>query len=188
MVTLTRAEFLQEMANKQINLAEAKREPRLASFSWGGIDANNNGLISGVEMEALFKSLDRLDNDGDGQSVNLGTSTQPTMVGRAMAALRELAKPMTVAPAPAPSSTNPAPAPRPAPAPVSVGVLRDKALANGFPNGLRAELKRGASGNAVVAIQYRAGVKSVSKPARFTCNRNGECPNPKFTRSTVSQF
>jgi peptidoglycan hydrolase-like protein with peptidoglycan-binding domain len=157
MVTLTRAEFLQEMANKQINLAEAKREPRLASFSWVGIDANNNGLISGVEMEALFKSLDRLDNNGDGQSVNLGTSTQPTMVGRAMAALRELAKPMTVAPAPAPSSTNPAPAPRPAPAPVSVGVLRDKALANGFPNGLRAELKRGASGNAVVAIQYTLG-------------------------------
>lgn len=153
MVTLTRAEFLQEMANKQINLAEAKREPRLAAFNWTGVDANNNGFISGAEMEPLFKALDRLDNNGDGQSVNLGASTQPTAVGRAMAALRELAKPLPTTPTP----TNTAPAPAPSPAPVSLGVLRDTALAKGFPNGLRAEIKRGASGSAVVAVQYALG-------------------------------
>lgn len=165
MTTLTRAEFLQEMANKQISLADARRDPRLASFTWTGVDANNNGFISGSEMELLFKALDRLDSNGDGQSVNLGTTTQPNVVGRAMSALRELAKPIAVAPnpvpvpspAPTPNTTNPSPAPQPAPVPATVGVLKDKALANGFPNGLRADLKRGASGNAVVAVQYALG-------------------------------
>ncbi|WP_020560792.1 peptidoglycan-binding domain-containing protein [Thiofilum flexile] len=159
MTTLTRTEFLQEMSNKQISLVEAKREPRLAAFSWAGVDANNNGTISGTDMELLFKALDRLDSNGDSQSVNLGSSTQPTMVGRAMAALRELAKPIA---APVPATTTPAPtpattAPMPAPSPATLGVLQDKALANGFPNGLRTELKRGANGNAVVAVQFALG-------------------------------
>ena len=136
MSTLSRADFLQEMANKSLNLEHARREPRLSSLNWTALDLNRNGVISGSEFTYLFTTLDRFDVNGSSLSLDLGSTTAPTSVGRMVAALREL---VTTLPATHPSIH-----------------LLDRALANAFPRGLTANLGRGSSGTGVVAVQFRA--------------------------------
>ena len=137
MSTLSRADFLQEMANKSLNLEHARREPRLSSLNWTALDLNRNGVISGSEFTYLFTTLDRFDVNGSSLSLDLGSTTAPTSVGRMVAALREL---VTTLPATHPSIH-----------------LLDRALANAFPRGLTANLGRGSSGTGVVAVQYTLG-------------------------------
>lgn len=137
MSTLSRADFLQEMANKSLNLERARREPRLTSLNWTALDLNRNGVISGSEFTYLFTALDRFDVNGSSLSLDLGSNTAPTPVGRMVAALRELVTTLPV--------TNP-----------SIHLL-DRALAKAFPRGLTTSLGRGSIGTGVVAVQYTLG-------------------------------
>lgn len=143
MATYTRDAFIQEMANKRIALADAKRDARLSAINFSALDTSGNGYISGSqEMAALFAAIDRFDNNGIAQSVETGTATQPTRAGLLINVLRSIAIPLPTTPEPAPAPT---------------GALRDPALAKAFPSGLRTELARGSSGMSVVALQYTLG-------------------------------
>nr|CAA6827925.1 MAG: Putative peptidoglycan binding domain-containing protein [uncultured Thiotrichaceae bacterium] len=137
MTTMTRTAFLQEMSNKNINIAIAARDPRLSELDMRGLDQNNTGFISGrVEMNLLFTALDDFDVNGTRTSIDIGQPANPTKVGKIVIALRELATTNT---------TNPS------------GQLKDNALFSAFPDGLRGELKHGDRGQKVVAIQYTLG-------------------------------
>lgn len=138
MPSLSRTDFLQEMANKNLSIARARQDSRLAGLNWASLDLNRNGSISGNEFTYLFTALDRFDVNGSSLSVDLGTSSAPTTVGKMVAALRELVT--TVATPPAPT-----------------GNLSDRALAKAFPRGLTSPLARGSSGTGVVAVQYALG-------------------------------
>ena len=143
MASLTRDAFVQEMANKRIALADAKRDTRLNAINFNALDTNGNGYISGSqEMAALFTAIDKFDNNGMAQSIETGTASQPTRAGLLVNVLRAIALPLPTTPEPTPPPT---------------GALRDPALAKAFPNGLRAELAHGSSGTGVVALQYTLG-------------------------------
>ncbi|MEZ5537100.1 MAG: peptidoglycan-binding domain-containing protein [Thiolinea sp.] len=136
MTTLTRTAFLQEMNNKRINIAIAERDARLTGLNLSSLDGDRSGFISGQsEMAQLFSLLDDFDSNGTRSSVDLGTPSNPTQVGRFILALRELAT----------GSSNPS------------NGLQDNALRSAFPNGLRGEIKRGDRGQEVVAVQYALG-------------------------------
>lgn len=137
MSTLSRADFLQEMAHKSLSLERARREPRLSSLNWASLDLNRNGIISGSEFTYLYTALDRVDVNGSSLSLDLGSPTAPTPVGQMVAAIREL---VTTAPV---SNT-----------PVH---LSDTALAKAFPRGITGSLGRGSTGTGVVAVQYTLG-------------------------------
>ena len=119
MTSLSRTDFLQEMANKTLSVEQARRDTRLSSLNWSSLDINRNGSISGSEFTYLFTALDRFDVNGSSLSLDLGTSTAPTTVGKMVVAIREIAKVSTTPPT---SSTN----------------LADRALAKAFPRGLTA--------------------------------------------------
>lgn len=138
MTSLSRTDFLQEMANKVLSTARASRDSRLAGLNWSSLDVNRNGSISGNEFTYLFTALDRFDVNGSALSLDLGTSSTPTTVGRMVAAIRELVT----------TTTEP---------PVSTGNLTDRALVKAFPRGLTNPLAHGSSGTGVVAIQYALG-------------------------------
>lgn len=139
MTSLSRTNFLQEMATRTINVEQARRDTRLTSLNWSSLDINRNGSISGSEFTYLFTALDRFDVNGSSLSLDLGTSAAPTTVGKMVAAIREIA---TAAAMPPPTSST---------------HLADRALAKAFPRGLSANLGRGSSGTGVVAIQYALG-------------------------------
>lgn len=139
MPSLSRTDFLQEMSNKALNLERVRRDPRLSSLNWAALDLNRNGVISGSELTYLFTALDRFDVNGSFLSLDLGSDTAPTTVGKMVAAIRELAT----------TITNPPPS-------TSVHLL-DPALAKAFPRGITGSLGRGYSGIAVVAVQYTLG-------------------------------
>lgn len=139
MTSLSRTDFVAEMTNKTLSVERARRDSRLSSLNWSNLDLNRNGSISGSEFTYLFTALDRFDANGAALSLELGTPTNPTNVGKMVAAIRELATPVTTPP------------------PNSGATFADQALAKAFPRGLSGTLARGSSGTGVVAIQYALG-------------------------------
>lgn len=140
MASLTRTDFLQEMAGEAINITLAKNDSRLSGLDLNAIDSNNSGFISGgSEMLQLFKSIDNFDSDGSYHSVDLGSSQSPTIAGKMIASIRELAKEQ-----PSPH-TN-----------INIE-FNDNALNSAFKSGFSGQIKRGDRGNKVVAIQYALG-------------------------------
>ena len=139
MNNLSRTDFLQEMANKSLSITRASQDSRLTKLNWAALDLNRNGSISGTEFGYLFTALDRFDVNGSSLSLDLGSSSSPTPVGKMVAAIRELAIILVVPPA------------------SGVTSFADRALAKAFPRGLTANLARGASGTGVVAVQYALG-------------------------------
>ena len=136
MTTLTHQSFLQEMRNKQLNIEVMLRDQRLQGMSLANLDSNRSGFIAGqTEMSHLFLAIDDLDRNGDRNSIDLGSPTNPTRAGKVVYALRELA---TTA------------------ATTSAG-LRDNAFVSAFPFGLREDIALGARGQEVVAVQYALG-------------------------------
>ncbi|HMT92923.1 peptidoglycan-binding domain-containing protein [uncultured Thiothrix sp.] len=138
MPSLNRTDFLQEMTNKNLSTFHASQDPRLAGLNWSSLDLNRNGVLSSTEFTYLFTALDRFDVNGSSLSLDLGTTNAPTIVGKMVAAIRELV------------TTTSTP-------PTSTGNLADRALAKAFPRGLTSNLVRGSSGTEVVAVQYALG-------------------------------
>lgn len=138
MPSLSRTDFLQEMANKSLSTTRARQDSRLTGLNWSSLDLNRNGVISGAEFTYLFTALDRFDVNGSTLSLDLGTTNAPTIVGKMVAAIRDLVTTITTPPA-------------------SMGNLVDRALAKAFPRGLTSYLARGSAGTGVVAVQYALG-------------------------------
>ena len=92
MTTLTRTAFLAEMAQKSIHLATANNDSRLTKLNLNRIDSNNDGDLDNLsEMKSLFRAIDYHDRNGRYHSVELGTSNQPTLAGKLINAVRDLA-------------------------------------------------------------------------------------------------
>ena len=69
---LTRTEFTQALQDKKVDVAEAKADQKLAGLDVAKADLNHDGKIAGTdEAAALFREVDRYDNNGDASSVSL---------------------------------------------------------------------------------------------------------------------
>ena len=67
---LTSAEFTQSLRDKKLDVADP--DPRLAGLDLKKADLNHDGKISGAaEAAALFREVDRFDDNGDASSVSL---------------------------------------------------------------------------------------------------------------------
>ncbi|MGB1258022.1 MAG: peptidoglycan-binding domain-containing protein [Thiolinea sp.] len=136
MTTLSRNSFLREMRNKNLNVAVAQQDPRLAGIDFTQIDPDGSGYIGGQhEMALLFAAIDSFDANGSAHSVDLGAPDNPTRAGKIITALRQLVR------------DNPA----------NHSGYIDPALSVTLPNGLRGEIKRGDKGRVVTALQYALG-------------------------------
>ncbi len=141
-ITLTRDDFLREMSGKSISIAQASNNAQLQGLNLSNADTNRNGTISSVdEFKRLFKAVDYFDRNGNALSLNLGSSQNPTKPGLLIKALRSIAKD-TATGGTGTGTSN---------------VFEDAAIRNAFTNHFSGEIKRGARGSKVVAIQYALG-------------------------------
>ena len=92
MTTLTRTAFLSEMAQKSIRLSTANNDARLSKLNLNRIDTNNDGYLDTQnEMKSLFRAIDYYDRNGQYDSIELGRSNQPTVAGKLVSAIRDIA-------------------------------------------------------------------------------------------------
>ncbi len=157
MTTLTRTAFLTEMAQKIIHLSSANNDFRLSQLNLNRIDRNNDGVLDNLnEMKALFRAIDYYDRNGTYRSLNIGLTDRPTVSGKLVAAIRDIAEEQlattitTTTPEPivTTDSTSESPA---------LIKFKDSALRNSFNKNFEGEIKRGNRGDKVVAIQYALG-------------------------------
>ncbi|MBE2253763.1 MAG: peptidoglycan-binding protein [Myxococcus sp.] len=148
---LTRSEFTQSLKDKKLDVAEARRDPKLAGVDVARADLNRDGVISGdAEAAALFKVVDAFDRNGDAGSIALTSSTgAPTKAAAVAAALQARAV-----------------------FEVSDGshVPKDAALKNAFAAPGSLPLVRGQNGDRAVAVQYalsRLGVNVGTVDGKF---------------------
>jgi peptidoglycan hydrolase-like protein with peptidoglycan-binding domain len=130
---LSRSEFTQSLQNKKIEVGPAQNDPALAGVNVARADLNGDGKVAGAtETAALFKEIDRFDNNGDASSVNLtdaqGNATRAANVANALKAraVFDVADPRA---------------------------LGDAALRNAL-TGATLPVSRGAKGDGALAIQY----------------------------------
>ncbi len=133
---LTRNDFTTALKDKRIDVNEAKADPKLAGVDVAKADLNHDGKISGAtEAAALFKEVDKYDRNGDAASIDTtgGTGAQTQAGAIATAALAravfEVVDPAAFVP-------------------------RDAALKNALSAAGAMPVKRGANGDAAVAVQY----------------------------------
>lgn len=132
---LTRADFTTALQDKRLDVTEAKADPKLAGLDVAKADLNHDGKISGAaEATALFKEVDRYDRNGDAGSIDT-TSANGTPTTAAAFATAAMARAVFDVVEP----NTPAP--------------KDAALKNGLPASAL-PVKRGASGDAALAVQY----------------------------------
>ena len=131
---VTRSEFTQSLQDKKIDVAEAQGDPKLAGVDLTRADLNHDGKIVGAdEAAALFRQVDRYDNNGDAGSITSATSAgTPTRAGALATALTARAVFDVAEPKP----------------------LSDSALKTTFANAGSLPLARGAKGDRAVAVQY----------------------------------
>ncbi len=91
MTRLARDNFLARQAGRFIDLDEANRNPTLGRDVKARLqraDLNRDGKISGTrEMDKLFTELDQLDRDGSHHSIDVGSESAPTALGRTLTEL-----------------------------------------------------------------------------------------------------
>lgn len=150
---LTRAEFVQGLQGKKLDVADAARDPRLAGVDVAKADLNGDGVVSSpAEAAALFKVVDAFDRNGDAGSIDLTSSSgAPTRAATVAAALQARAVFEVTEP-----TTPPA--------------ARDAALKNAFAAADALPLARGQHGDRAVAVQYalaRLGVPVGKVDGRF---------------------
>lgn len=145
---LTRNEFTTALQDKRIDVAEAKADPKLAGLDVAKADLNHDGKISGAtEAAALFKEVDRYDRNGDAGSIDTTNAQSPAAAFATAAMARavfDVVEPGGLAP-------------------------KDAALKNGLP-AAALPVKRGANGDAAVAVQYalaRLGVEVGTVDGQF---------------------
>ncbi len=149
--TLTLPVFLQEMSSKQIALSQLKNDARFNGVNLSSLHSNQNGIILGTnDFTLLFKAIDYFDRNGDAQSLNLGSSQNPTKAGQLITALREIAIDLTATPEPIPTIEVESES-------TALLEFKDAALRNSFNKTFQGEIKRGNKGDKVVAIQYALG-------------------------------
>jgi len=142
--TLKRSDFLLEMKDQRILLSQARNDPRLRGLNFSHVDTDRDGFISSSrDFTSLFKAVDYFDRNGDAGSVNLGSAQNPSKPAKFITALRDIATTNTtpVDPEPEPSTTE----------------FKDAAISKTFADNFKGEIKRGESGDRVVAIQYALG-------------------------------
>jgi peptidoglycan hydrolase-like protein with peptidoglycan-binding domain len=79
--TMTRSQFTQRFADREIDLRSAQNAGVNAQHMQAlrSADANNDGKVSGPqELDAAFTGLDDFDRNGDRNSVAMGTQARPT--------------------------------------------------------------------------------------------------------------
>lgn len=130
---LTRAELVQSLQNKKIDVGPAQADPALAGVQLARADLNGDGKISTpAEAAALFRELDRFDRNGDPGSVDLTDAAgAPTRAGAIAAALQARAVFETG----------------------DGRGLADPALKNAL-TGVALPVARGAKGDPALAVQY----------------------------------
>ena len=131
---LTRTEFTQALQDKKVDVAEAKADQKLAGLDVAKADLNHDGKIAGTdEAAALFREVDRYDNNGDASSVSLTTpGGAPTKAAALATALKARAV-FDVA------EQKP---------------LGDSALKTAFAAAGSLPLAKGTKGDRAVAVQY----------------------------------
>lgn len=91
MTRLTRTDFVQSMENKRIDVQDAQGDLRTRLER---ADLDRSGDVAGPqEMGRLFQEIDRLDNNGDANSIRTHNGTAPTQAGVLADQARQLAKP-----------------------------------------------------------------------------------------------
>ena len=96
---LTRNEFTQSLQDKKIDVNQAKADQRLAGLDVAKADLNKDGKIAGAaESAALFREVDRFDNNGDSASI------APSRCSTAWRDLASRSARWTASSAPAPSA------------------------------------------------------------------------------------
>lgn len=95
MTTLTRTEFVNQNANKSIDLAQTR--DILATRNQAALvraDANRDGKIEGAaELGQAFTNLDDFDRNGSRSSINMGTPTSPTPLRGTFSAIERCTTP-----------------------------------------------------------------------------------------------
>lgn len=131
MSTLLRSDFIARMTGLKVALSDLT-DPSLQALRLSACDVDRDGVLSSrTELDRLFTELDRLDNNGNRDSVRLGDPGAPTAVSLALDAVEQAAEP--------------------------TGALRDVALANAFGTTARFPIQNGNRGPQVVALQYALG-------------------------------
>lgn len=91
MTRLTRTDFVQSLENKRIDVQDAQGDLRARLQR---ADLDGSGDVSGPkELGRLFQEIDRLDNNGDANSIRTHNGTAPTQAGILADQARQLAKP-----------------------------------------------------------------------------------------------
>ncbi len=130
---LTRADFVQSLQDKTLDVRAAQADARLAGVDVAKADLDGDGAIAGAaEAAALFREVDRYDRNGDAGSIALtgvgGAATRAAAIAAALQAraVFEVSEPRA---------------------------LGDAALGTAL-SGVALPLARGASGDPAVAVQY----------------------------------
>lgn len=133
---LTRADFTTALQDKRIDVTEAKADPKLAGLDVAKADLDHDGKISGAaEAAALFKEVDRYDRNGDAGSIDATNASGAQTTAGAYAAAATARAVFDV---------------------VDPGALslKDAALKKALSAAGAVPVKRGASGDPAVAVQY----------------------------------
>jgi peptidoglycan hydrolase-like protein with peptidoglycan-binding domain len=88
---LTRADFVQSLQDKKVDVDAAEADPALAGVDVGRADLNADGKVAGsAEAAALFREVDRFDRNGDAGSIDLtdaaGAATRAAAIATALKA------------------------------------------------------------------------------------------------------
>lgn len=134
---LTRNEFQQSLQGKNIKVADAAADPKLAGVDVAKADLNRDGKISGdAETAALFKTVDAYDRNGDAASIaTTDANNVQTRAGAVATAL--VARSVFDVAEPAP-----------------VGNFSDAALKNTFKGASSLPLSRSMNDDRTFAVQY----------------------------------
>ncbi len=131
---LTRNEFTQALQGKNVKVADAAADPKLAGVDVAKADLNRDGKIAGdAEAAALFKVVDAYDRNGDAASIaTLDASGAQTRAGAVATALvsRAVFDVVTAPP------------------------FNDAALRNAFKGENSVPLSRGTNDDRAYAVQY----------------------------------
>ena len=86
MPNITKQQFIQRLTGRQLNVQQGKNNPALEGVNLETADLNNDGLINGEEIGALFTAVDAIDKNGDANSIASGN----TPSGRAYSELQRI--------------------------------------------------------------------------------------------------